>query len=101
MSIVKKNIFNRLAGFIERTVLHLLSSRKNRSNAGNIEAYTPTAVGACLRLILFSYILCVYCCKHKVHNFVEVLDELYVRYFVSDADNAEAARNSLPLFSLS
>lgn len=31
-------------------------------------------------------LLCVYCCKHKVHNFVEVLDELYVRYFVSDAD---------------
>ena len=34
-------------------------------------------------------LLCVYCCKHKVHNFVEVLNELYVRYFVSDADRKE------------
>ena len=25
-------------------------------------------------------------CKHKVHDFVEVLDEFHVRYFVSDAD---------------
>ena len=44
-------------------------------------------------------LLCVYCCKHKVHNFVEVLDELYVRYFVSDADrNGDSRLNKSAIF---
>ena len=45
----------------------------------------PT-VGAFLRLMPISHILNVSRCKYKRHYFVEVLDELDVRYFVSDAD---------------
>ena len=43
-------------------------------------------VGAFLRLMPISHILNVSRCKYERHYFVEVLDELDVRYFVSDAD---------------
>jgi len=50
----------------------------------------PT-VGAFLRLMPISHILNVSRCKYKRHYFVEVLDELDVRYFVTDADQEEAS----------
>ena len=48
-------------------------------------------VGAFLRLMPISHILNVSRCKYKRHYFVEVLDELDVRYFVSDADQKAAS----------
>lgn len=38
------------------------------------------------RLMAIMLLLYVFYCKHKVHDSVEIFYELYVRYFVSDAD---------------
>ena len=40
-----------MAGLIERTVLSLLSSRRNKADAGDIKTTTPIGVGAYLRLM--------------------------------------------------
>ena len=78
-------MFSVLAGLIERTVLSLLLSR-NKNRAKRIHKPNPHRQRAFPLLMAISVLLCVRRCKHKVHNFVKVLDELYVRYFVSDAD---------------
>ena len=78
-------MFSGLAGLIERTVLSLLLSR-NKNRAKRIHKPNPHRQRVSPLLMAILVLLCVYCCKHKVYDFVEVLDELYVRYFVSDAD---------------
>ena len=83
-------MFGRLAEIIERTVLSLLLSR-NEKSAKRIHRPYPHRQRAFPLLMAILVLLCVYCCKHKVHDFVEVLDEFYVRYFVSDADQKAAS----------
>ena len=75
-----------MAGLTERTVLSLLSSRNNRVKSRRHKAPTSIGIGAYLRLMTIPFLLYVARCKHIVHDFVEVLDEFNVRYFVSDAD---------------
>ena len=95
VGIVAEKMFSRLAGFIERTVLSLLFSRNEKERRGYIDP-TPIGRGLFPLLMAISVLLCVRRCKHKVHDFVEVLDELYVRYFVSDADQKEKRRGPPP-----